>query len=686
MGEFKVHRVKFFNYMPSGIRCMAYNSSTDKLALARLDGSIEIFNISNNYFQEKVIPGNDSRSIEAICWVGHDRLFTASLSGEVMEVDLQKLCPKYKLHAFGGPIWSMSCNAEESHLAVGCEDGSVKVFEILPEKIQFERNLDRQKGRILSISWHKSGALIAAGTIDMIRIFDVKSGHAVQRILVDRGAAACRNWECVVWSIAYLSDNTVVSADSTGKVQFWDTEKGTLIKSYLISKCDVLSLSVSEEEDSILAGTSEGTVVQFQWLPTTIENGDYQWVRTRTFKHHTHDVRAVVETRTALISGGLDTHLVFRPLLDKVEEKSYDTALRKVTFPHRKLVCCAKKHNLLMFQYPDQLEVWKLGGTDVKSIQEDKLPVTRKPEKLLQLKRKGSDHICCSAISQCGNWIAYSTVSSIRLYQLQYDSNRVNIKKVQNLPKVLYSAHQLQFSADSSKLFIASAQAAVHVLSIFETECKHLHTFHPKSDVSEPVHLLSASANGRWLAAASQNCEINIYDLKKLKHHCGVPVYSANPSAMEIHPETDNLLIVYSDRQIFEFSITEKQYTDWSRKVQKEGLHSHWFERDTPVTHVAFNPRKPSQIMLHDMYMLCIIDKSLPLPDRKMPLYNQLILKNLTDDERKRQSHAFKICKNYQHLLYADLLDEEWMVVIERPIIEIISQLPAPVRQKKFGT
>ncbi|KAG2469950.1 UTP4 protein, partial [Polypterus senegalus] len=561
MGEFKVHRVKFFNYMPSGIRCMAYNSSTDKLALARLDGSIEIFNISNNYFQEKVIPGNDSRSIEAICWVGHDRLFTASLSGEVMEVDLQKLCPKYKLHAFGGPIWSMSCNAEESHLAVGCEDGSVKVFEILPEKIQFERNLDRQKGRILSISWHKSGALIAAGTIDMIRIFDVKSGHAVQRILVDRGAAACRNWECVVWSIAYLSDNTVVSADSTGKVQFWDTEKGTLIKSYLISKCDVLSLSVSEEEDSILAGTSEGTVVQFQWLPTTIENGDYQWVRTRTFKHHTHDVRAVVETRTALISGGLDTHLVFRPLLDKVEEKSYDTALRKVTFPHRKLVCCAKKHNLLMFQYPDQLEVWKLGGTDVKSIQEDKLPVTRKPEKLLQLKRKGSDHICCSAISQCGNWIAYSTVSSIRLYQLQYDSNRVNIKK----------------------------------------------------------------------------------------HHCGVPVYSANPSAMEIHPETDNLLIVYSDRQIFEFSITEKQYTDWSRKVQKEGLHSHWFERDTPVTHVAFNPRKPSQIMLHDMYMLCIIDKSL-------------------------------------HLLYADLLDEEWMVVIERPIIEIISQLPAPVRQKKFGT
>lgn len=89
-------------------------------------------------------------------------------------------------------------------MQVGCEDGTVKVFEILDERIQFQRNLDRQKGergreagqrlhaslrrrfasccvlllgRIISLSWHSSGTLIAAGMMDAIRIFDASTGE-----------------------------------------------------------------------------------------------------------------------------------------------------------------------------------------------------------------------------------------------------------------------------------------------------------------------------------------------------------------------------------------------------------------------------------------------------------------------------------------------------------------------------
>ncbi len=32
---------------------------------------------------------------------------------------------------------------------VGCEDGTVKIFEIQEERVQFVRNLDRQKGEQL---------------------------------------------------------------------------------------------------------------------------------------------------------------------------------------------------------------------------------------------------------------------------------------------------------------------------------------------------------------------------------------------------------------------------------------------------------------------------------------------------------------------------------------------------------
>eukprot|EP00061_Rhincodon_typus_P003499 g20239.t1 len=117
MGEFLLHRVRFFQFVPSGILALAQSGHGERLALARGDGSLEIIRFSWNHSQEKVIAGNDNRSIEAISWIGDDRLLSVGLNGEIIEFDLQRLCPKYRLDAFGGPLWCMSCNCEETHLA-----------------------------------------------------------------------------------------------------------------------------------------------------------------------------------------------------------------------------------------------------------------------------------------------------------------------------------------------------------------------------------------------------------------------------------------------------------------------------------------------------------------------------------------------------------------------------------------
>ncbi len=54
MGEFKVHRVRLFDYMPSGIRALAFSRETERMAVARMDGSVEVFHCSDRFFQEKV--------------------------------------------------------------------------------------------------------------------------------------------------------------------------------------------------------------------------------------------------------------------------------------------------------------------------------------------------------------------------------------------------------------------------------------------------------------------------------------------------------------------------------------------------------------------------------------------------------------------------------------------------------
>ncbi|KAF5919556.1 hypothetical protein HPG69_000155 [Diceros bicornis minor] len=680
MGEFTVHRVRFFNYVPSGIRCVAYNNQSNRLAVSRTDGTVEIYNLSANYFQEKFFPGHESRATEALCWAKGQRLFSAGLNGEIIEYDLQALNIKYAMDAFGGPIWSMAASPRGSQLLVGCEDGSVKLFQITPDKIQFERNFDRQKSRILSLSWHPSGTHIAAGSIDYISVFDVKSGSSIHKMLVDRQFMGVSKRKCIIWGVAFLSDGTVISVDSAGKVQFWDSATGTLVKNHLIANADVQSIAVSDQEDSFVVGTAEGTVFHFQLVSVTSNSSEKQWVRTKPFQHHTHDVRAVAHSPTALISGGTDTHLVIRPLMEKVEVKNYDAALRKITFPHRRLISCSKKKQLLLFQFAHHLELWRLGSTVAtgkmgesfsnKKIGErsqklelqlkfclwkngrkngDTLPLSKDADHLLHLKTKGPENIICSCISPCGSWIAYSTASRFFLYRLNYEHDNISLQRVSKMPAFLRSALQILFSEDSTKLFVASNQGSLHIIWLLEGSFKHLHTFQPQSGTVESMCLLAVSPDGNWLAASGTSAGVHVYNIKHLKLHCTVPAYNFPVTALAIAPNTNNLVIAHSDQQVFEYSIPGKQYTEWSRTIQKQGFHHLWLQRDTPITHISFHPKKPMHILLHDAYMFCIIDKSLPL-------------------------------------LFMDLLDERTLVAVERPLDDIIAQLPPPIKKKKFGT
>lgn len=53
----------------------------------------------------------------------------------------------------------------------------------------------------------------------------METGHAMTRISVSR-----RKKEVIVWSIAVLSDKTIVSGDSHGRLTFWDSTHGEQVK------------------------------------------------------------------------------------------------------------------------------------------------------------------------------------------------------------------------------------------------------------------------------------------------------------------------------------------------------------------------------------------------------------------------------------------------------------------------
>lgn len=65
-------------------------------------------------------------------------------------------------------------------------------------------------------------------------------------MVLDRQHLGVTKSKCIVWGVAFLSDGTVISVDSVGKVQLWDSATGTLVKSHLIANADVQSIAVAD--------------------------------------------------------------------------------------------------------------------------------------------------------------------------------------------------------------------------------------------------------------------------------------------------------------------------------------------------------------------------------------------------------------------------------------------------------
>lgn len=66
---------------------------------------------------------------------------------------------------------------------LGCEDGTVKMFEVLAEKVQFQRNFDRQKGERVSASHHQYALNLIYESCNTL-LFDLFDMTHVQHVML----------------------------------------------------------------------------------------------------------------------------------------------------------------------------------------------------------------------------------------------------------------------------------------------------------------------------------------------------------------------------------------------------------------------------------------------------------------------------------------------------------------------
>ncbi|ORX79829.1 WD40 repeat-like protein [Anaeromyces robustus] len=724
----ELHRCRFVNYVPSAINCLALTPNTYKpytlLACGRENGDIDIWDPREGWFLKKTIPGGSNQSVETVVWshqnkllkqqlLTEPRLFISGLNGLITEYDIHTLLPKNEVSSNGGPVWCAAVNHKGTILAVGCEDGCIRLFDIADGNLEYMRSLDRQDGRILSLTWsYDDNTIISGSSVSIIHCLDVKLGQIIRRITIDK----IRGEDTLVWALEALKDGTIVSGDSLGNVQFWDSKMGTLIKGYKeVHKADVLCLTSTEDGAYVFSSGVDRKIVRFSTVTNTNQKGrrsKEQWVVAGERRYHSHDVRSLIvcEQYNTLLSGGVDTTVVTCEL----NSFPFGKVIHLQAFPSKPLIQLSKSKKLMMCQLNNSIELWKLGDST-------QLEFEKMNKKLLALNLKNDNNIISSTISENGEWIAVSTIEEIKLFHIKYNEKytKVEINKVREIEKLqIPGAHKLRFTPCSTKLIVAGIDSIIYVLDLTNVEKKYSEDKMEKFEqhINNNTNInnnskncticsLAISSDSQWLASGDTNNNIYVFNLDTLLYHSKLPSFSSFHTSLNFHPLSATIVVTCLSNEFYIYDVEEKGFANWTKEYLNKLPEAYLkLNEKSKIMGVSFNVSEPNTMTLWSSEYICQIDLSKPIniqqPNRKRRfnentdinvLENARALVNTEDNEKNefkklKQNYHFSVVTRYKQIMFMDYINDKESVIVERPWFSILEKLPQNFYRHKYGT
>lgn len=661
----KIHNARFYHLTPRAINYSAYNSELNLLALTRLvaacrlqkqskqsfsknfglncreDASIEIWNIQHAPYLQQTIVGSPDASVEAIAWAG-TRLFSTGLTGELIEWDLQLLEAKRKLLLTGNAAWCLDVSKQNTNIVIGTDSGYINVFDVSnADEVNYVKVFDRQEGKILCCKFDYSGEFVVTGSADTIRVWELKSGHAIYKMSTGRLEALK---ETVIWSLAVLSDFTIIAGDSRGYVTIWDGKLGAQVDSFAVMKFgDVLSVAVSEDE-KMFACAGIDPKIKLYALTDIKTAGDKvvaKWVKFFQRSVHEHDVKTLQFINGRVFSGGIDGYL---GQSNSSKYKACQFISKYGPFLEQPCSIVASEKRILLLKYLNYIELWKLGTpTEKVHLVEDEeekrtfFALEDGLQKLLELRAKDDATIVCTSISPNGNILIYSTNAGIRIFRLKYevsaplshdesvlpeiyhfrfaffqDDKIIGLNKLRDLPEQFTTAAKIEFSSDSKTVYLVKRNRTIDVFQVLvsdenDEEVHYRETIDAQKYLKAPISHIVVSNCGEFLVCAGLCCNISVWKRTKKDgwaHHINLPKYPLAPVAMAIHKNSPKLVVAFSDAKIFEYHLEEWRFLCSSSRQFVKNQDTH------VIRNIVLDPRDEDVFILHNETFLFVVKKT----------------------------------------------------------------------------
>uniref|UniRef100_A0A0K2T9K3 Cirhinlike [Apis mellifera] n=1 Tax=Lepeophtheirus salmonis TaxID=72036 RepID=A0A0K2T9K3_LEPSM len=697
------HNVRLFNLEPRAAHGLCLNHSGELLALARTrhdvngreevagneeEAWIEIWNLRGGApFFQRWLPTGES-SLEAIAFGAKGRMYSTGLHGYILSHDIQSGAVS-KSPVSWGASWCLDYHPLSKRIAVGTEEGVVCIFrEESSGEIVYEKSLDKQEGRILSLAWEPlSGDKMVTGSTDTLRVWDTKTGHPLHRLSTAR---TFKGRETTVWSVAYLDNEVIISGDSRGKTSFWNGKTGTLLDSYQTHKADVLTVGVDRKQKIAYSTGVDPVVMYFQ--PILHKDGRSKWIKSIHRTVNQHDNRSIMPIGPKTIAlTGIDSYLT---LIESRSKYSY------APLPYGNAVSLSSAIRCLLFRYSNSLELWKLGETkdNLKNSLEvgNILEMGQNPVNLLKIENNDGRTIWCSDISDSGNFLAYAVQNSCRFYSLSVSPDEKvspQLKRIKSQDK-FSDTHHIKFIPNSNKCLLINNVGKLILLSILEEEDGM--SLHKLKQIEQNQIKLTSSISkfdieGEYIVLADfdDNVVVVNYETGDLVSH--LPRYNHAPvSTVSISLHKTLVFITYSNGIVVECSVKSGKYTSFSNNFFTFDANNIIYSNDLrrTIRGAFYDPQNEDKIIMYDSSAVHIIDKCKVLENEKCDVKKLRTLgksskiKHISTDESV--GFSIKTINNFDNLLFFTRI-EKGVVAVEVLTNKLEDKLPPSFKVKKFG-
>ena len=218
------------------------------------------------------------------------------------------------------------------------------------------------------------------------------------------------------------------------------------------------------------------------------------------------------------------------------------------------------------------------------------------------------------------------------------------------------------------------------------------------------------SQDCQWLVSADEMKRVYVYNLDSLQHHCVLPTFPHAIQALSFDPSDHSTLVIgLSNNAIHIFNVESRTFPEWSiplcSNLPKRFTHLH-----DPVLGLTFNPT-PSKdgsrkALFWGFTWMCSVKLDSPVGwggfSKKRRREYQATPNGASqphanvgraqanisteDTHGQTQPKNFTVLTHYRPLLFVDFLDCGEMVVVERPLVDVMSAMPPAFFKPKYGS